>query len=98
MLNEQKGRSCAYDASRRTARVEVSSGGGPEREGSGILLLDAVGRLVGVDVEPDSASRAVVMVGPHEAVARTAPARLSVSRERSGRVAYVVVHDVDPPR
>jgi hypothetical protein len=98
MLNEQKAQSCVYDASRRTARVEVSSGGGPERESAGTLLLDAAGRLVGVDVEPDGASRAVVMVGAHEAVARTVSARLLVSRDGSGRVAHIVVQGIDAPR
>jgi hypothetical protein len=61
-------------------------------------LLDDVGGVVGVDIEPDGPARLVVMVGPHEAVSRTLAARLTVSHDASGHLAHVVVFDIDPPR
>jgi hypothetical protein len=94
MLPERTALSCTLDAARRTARVELGGKGGPLRDARGTLLLDAGGKIVGVDVEPDSAARAVVMIGKHEAVARTRDAKLSVSRDDHGDVVSVVVHDV----
>ena len=61
------------------------------------MLLDRRGAVVGVDVEPESPGRTVVLWGAHEDVARTRDARLEVSRDASGEIAAVVVHDVDPP-
>ncbi len=46
--------------------------------GSAQLLLDAQGRLVGVDLGGEGFGRVVVMLGPHEAVASQRPARVSV--------------------
>jgi len=97
MLLERKARSCSYDAARRTARLEVGDGGGAVAGASGAVLLDRDGRVVGVDLEPGSSARVVVMLGPHEAVASTRPARLEVSRDSRGEVAAVVIHGVDPP-
>jgi hypothetical protein len=98
MLNEQRGRSCVYDASHRAARIEVRAGGGAVRDTSGTVLLDADGRVVGVDVEPDAPSRTVIMLGAHETVARTVTVRVSVARDAHGEIASVVVHGVDAPR
>lgn len=41
------------------------------------LLLDVRGHLVGIDFGGEGMNRLVVMLGPHEAVARTAPAKVS---------------------
>jgi hypothetical protein len=98
MLNEQKGRSCTYDASNRSARVDVRPGGGSPSEVSGSVLLDDAGGVVGVDLDPDGPARLVIMVGTHEAVARTRATRLSVSRDANGQVAHVVVHGIERPR
>ena len=97
MLNERAARACTYDKTRRTARLELGSGAGAARETRGTVLLDAKGGVVGVDVEPTSSSRVVVMVGKHEAVKTTRDARLSVSRDSSGEVVAVDVHDHDAP-
>jgi len=53
---------------------------------------------VGVDVEPGTAARTVVMVGKHEDVAMTRSAKVSVSRDAKGEVAWVVVAGVTAPR
>ncbi len=90
MLPERKARSCSHDAARGTARLEVGGAGGAARDVAATVLLDKQGKLVGVDVDPDGA-RTVVMVGRHEDVASTRPAKVSVSRSKDGEVATVVV-------
>jgi hypothetical protein len=102
MLNEKKGQSPVYDAKQRTARVSVSSGGGSSGGGKdtdchGTALLDSHGDLVGVDIDPSSSSRVVVMIRAHEAVANTAPRRLTVTRDGKGEVISVLVHDLTRP-
>jgi len=98
MLRELAAHSSRHDAATRTVTLEVSAGGGKVRGERGTALLDARGRVVGVDVEPTAPSRVIVLAGRHEDVASTRDARLSVSRDARGEVASVVVHDVDPPR
>jgi hypothetical protein len=98
MLPEQRAKSCTHDPRQRTARIDVSAGGTATRDAGGTLLLDVHGAIVGVDVEPSSSSRAVIMLGKHESVATTRDVRLSVSRDANGEVAWVVVHGVDAPR
>ena len=98
MLNERKASGCVLDAAKHTARIELTASGGPTKDTVGTLLLDARGNVVGVDVEPDLASRVVVMVGAHEAVARTVDVRLGVSRDPRGEVASVIVYGVETPR
>jgi len=90
MLREQKGKSCVHDAAERTVRIEVDGEGGPPTRERGTLLLDAKGRVVGVDVAPESRARVIVLLGRHEDVARTADVQLSVSRDRGGKVAWVI--------
>lgn len=97
MLYERRGVSCAHDAKERTAEVHVGPGGGAKAKGRGTVLLDKRGAVVGVDVEPDAASRAVIMLGAHEDVFRTVDVRLSVTRDARGEVTSVVIHGVDPP-
>lgn len=45
------------------------------------LLLDVRGHLVGIDFGGEGLNRLVVMLGPHEAVARTASAKVSADAE-----------------
>jgi hypothetical protein len=43
------------------------------------LLLDAGGKLVGVDLGGGGFDRVAIMIGAHESVAETRPARVTVS-------------------
>ena len=92
MLNQRAARAVLYDPAADEATIEVaradsgafsrpSSGvsGGP-RVVEGQLLLDAEGFLVGVDL----GGEAVVMLGPHEKVARVSSAEVIVARDASG--------------
>lgn len=85
MLPEQRATSYAHDPALGTVVVVSEAGPRPSLHGDmpARLLLDASRHLVGVDVSPDSPDRLVVMLGPHEAVARTADARVHV--EGGGR-------------
>jgi hypothetical protein len=94
MLNERKAQSVSYDTRAGSARVVVASGSGTGREGRGTALLDAKGQIVGVDVDEGSEPRVVVMLGAHEAVARTHATRVTVTRDAGGEVLSVVVHDL----
>jgi hypothetical protein len=79
MLPEQRATSYANDPSTSTvvivspATTANLSGEHPAR-----LLLDSVNHVVGVDVSPDTPSRVVVMLGPHEKVARAEDIRVTV--------------------
>jgi hypothetical protein len=64
-------------------------------------LLDAASHLVGIDLAPDSQDRLVVMLGPHEAVARTESARVHVeagggSTKIQGHAAKLVALGANP--
>ncbi len=79
MLPEQRATSYANDPSTSTV-VIVSpatranlSGEHPAR-----LLLDFENHVVGIDVSPDTPSRVVVMLGPHEKVARSEDVRVTL--------------------
>jgi hypothetical protein len=58
------------------------------------LLLDVRGHLVGIDFGGEGMDRLVVMLGPHEAVARTTSAKVSADgqtvRVRKARAALPV--------
>lgn len=79
MVRETRAKSLSYDASRDalTVRAEDPCGDAGPRDGQ--LLVDARGFLVGVDLGGDGLDRLVVMLGPHEAVARTVRARVEVA-------------------
>ncbi len=85
MLPETRATSYAHDPALGTVVVYSQPGARPALHGElpGRLLLDGKGHLVGVDVSPDTPDRLVVMLGPHEAVANTADARVHV--EGGGR-------------
>jgi hypothetical protein len=88
VLNERRAKSLHYDTVTDVAWLHVVDAPGTVRTRTyaGTLLLDANGFLVGVDIDPNGADRVVVMLGPHEAVARTQDARVSVSTDSSGTV------------
>ncbi len=88
MLSEKRAASLIYDAVIDVTRVLVDQPPGTVRTRTvaADLLLDDAGFLVGVDVEPDAPTRTVVMIGPHERVARTQGARVAVCTDASGGV------------
>ena len=79
MLPEQPATSYANDAATSTVII-VSEPTRPKLHGdvAARLLLDAGRHVVGVDVAPDSPERLVVMLGPHERVARVEDVRVHV--------------------
>ena len=93
VLNERQAIGIHYDAVTDVARVLVAVPEGTVRTRTvpADLLLDAHGFLVGVDIEAESSSRAIVMVGTHENVARTIPARVGLCGDASGSVFEVRV-------
>lgn len=85
MLPEQRATSYAHDPALGTVLVHCADGPKPALNGdvAARLLLDAASHLVGIDIAPDSPDRLVVMLGPHESVARTESATVHV--EGGGR-------------
>jgi hypothetical protein len=71
MLPEQRATSYANDPSTSTVAI-ISEPTRPKLHGDvpARLLLDAASHVVGIDVAPDSPERVVIMLGPHEKVAR----------------------------
>jgi hypothetical protein len=82
MLPEQRASSYANDPATSTVLI-VSAPTRPNLHGDNKarLLLDAASHVVGVDVAPDSPERVIVMLGPHEKVARTEEVRVHVEGE-----------------
>lgn len=79
MLPEQRATSYANDPATSTVII-VSEATRPSLHGEmpARLLLDAGNHVVGIDVAPDSPERVIVMLGPHEKVARTEEIRVLV--------------------
>ena len=67
----------------------VSFEGDAPQVGESQVLLDADGKLVGIDFGGGGFNRVAVMIGTHEQVARAEPARVSITgnvvRVTSGR-------------
>jgi hypothetical protein len=92
MLNQCAARAIHYDPAADEATIEVAraDSGAFSRPSSGVprsprvlegqLLLDADGFLVGVDL----GGEAVVMLGPHEKVARVSSAEVIVAWDAAG--------------
>lgn len=79
MLPEQRATSYSHDPATQTVLVVAESETRAlQGDVDARLLLDAANHLVGVDLAPDSPDRTVVMLGPHERVARTTDARVRV--------------------
>ena len=93
MLNERRATGVLYDAVTDVSRVFIEQPPGTVRTHTvaADLLLDAQGFLVGVDVEPGAPTRAIVMLGQHESVARTVATRVGVCTDASGDVFEVRV-------
>ncbi len=92
MLPEQRATSYANDPALGTVVVVANGASRPELNGDhqARLLLDGAEHLVGIDVEPASPHRLVVMLGPHENVSRTEDVRVHV--EGGGRT--VTLHGI----
>ena len=88
VLNERTATAMIYDSVTDVARVFVVEAPGTVRTRTtgASLLIDSAGFLVGIDIDPLSPGRVVVMLGPHEAVARAVDARVSVSTDASATV------------
>jgi hypothetical protein len=88
VLNERRATGIYYDATMDVGRVAVLEAPGTVRTRTlaATLLLDAAGFLVGVDVEPDAPGRTIVMLGSHDAVARTVATRVGVCTDHSNAV------------
>jgi hypothetical protein len=80
MLPEQHATSYAHDPALGTVVVVAADASHPELNGDhqARLLLDQAQHLVGIDVEPSSPHRLVVMLGPHESVTRVEDVRVHV--------------------
>jgi hypothetical protein len=93
VLNERRATGVLYDALIDVTRVFIDRPPGTVRTRTvaADLLLDAQGFLVGVDVEPSQPARTIVMVGPHEKVARTLAVRVGVCTDASGGIFEVRV-------
>ena len=92
MLKDFRAKKLHYDAGTDVARLEVAEwAGGDTRALSSLLLLDAEGFLVGVDLEGEPLGRAVVLLGAYENVDRTVPAEVVVGYDAGGEPAVVSV-------
>jgi hypothetical protein len=94
VLNERQATSLLYDPRADVTRILVAAPPGSvstvrTRTVAADLLLDAQGFLVGVDVEPDAPTRAIVMIGSHEQVSRKVPARVGVTSNAAGDLSEV---------
>ncbi|MDB4945723.1 MAG: hypothetical protein JWP97_5257 [Labilithrix sp.] len=80
MLPETRATSYAHDPAQGTVFIFARPASSSALAGdfAARLLLDTNGHLVGLDVSPGTPDRLVVMLGPHEAVASTADARVHV--------------------
>lgn len=102
MLPEQLATSYSADPSTATVII-VSEATRPTLHGEvpARLLLDSASHLVGVDVAPDSSERVIVMLGPHERVARTEDVHVHVEGgggtvRLTGHAAKLVAHGANP--
>jgi hypothetical protein len=93
VLNERRATAVIYDSPIDVTRILVDEPPGTVRTRTvaADLLLDPQGFLVGVDLEPSSPARTVVMIGPHEAVAGALSVRVGVCTDASGHVFEVRV-------
>lgn len=79
MLPEQRATSYSNDpASATVVVVSPATAANLSGEHPARLLLDTASHVVGIDVSPDTPSRVVIMLGPHEKVARAEDVRVVV--------------------
>lgn len=93
MLREERAVRASYDAAKDHVIVATAA----QKSGDFVpkslnLLLDARGHLVGIDIDADSAARAIVMLGGHEDVAEQREARGEVAFDSGGAPAIVTIH------
>jgi hypothetical protein len=75
MISDRKALSVKTDGNDALVTFE----GETPKVGDVQVLLDAEGKLVGVDLGGAGFDRVAIMVGSHESVARAEPARVSLS-------------------
>ena len=92
MLPEHHATSYSHDPASAKVLVVLDESPRPGLHGDvpARLLLDGANHLVGVDVVPGRPDRMVVMLGPHEKVARVVEATVHV--EGSGRRVTILAH------
>jgi hypothetical protein len=78
MLNERPATGFFYTPDADLATVSVESGDLGTGEISARLLIDSKGFLVGIDCRDKAGRGVIVMLGPHEAVAETRDARVTL--------------------
>lgn len=90
MLPEHHATSYSHDAASAKVLVAIGESPRPGLHGDvpARLLLDGANHLVGVDVVPGGPDRVVVMLGPHEKVARVLDATVHVE----GGARTVTIH------
>jgi hypothetical protein len=99
MIREERAQRVVYDNRTDVARIVVQAGAGGGDASRALeqmpvdLLLDATGHLVGIDLGGEGFKRKVVMLGPHESVASTRPARIAIAHVagQPDEVAEIVV-------
>lgn len=75
MISDRKALSVKIDGN----DAVISFEGDTPKIGDAQVLLDAAGKLVGVDLGGAGFDRVAIMVGAHESVARAEPARVTAS-------------------
>lgn len=78
MLDERRTTGISYDRVSDALSLRAKGDLGSAGTRDARLLVDAAGKLVGVDFD-GATGRIVVMAGPHEAVERVVPARVQVT-------------------
>jgi hypothetical protein len=99
MLPEQRATSYSNDPATATVLIVAETPRGLHGDHPGRLLLDQSSHVVGVDVAPESPQRFVVMLGPHENVARAEEVRVHVEGATvrlSGHAAKLVTSGANP--
>lgn len=102
MLPEQPASSYSHDPSTATVII-VTEPTRPRLHGDlpARLLLDSASHVVGIDVVPDTPERLIVMLGPHENVARAEDVRVHIEHGGSsfrlqGHAAKLVASGANP--
>lgn len=80
MLDEHEALSVAFDSAKDILTIRFEHDDARVRGArDATLLLDGSGHLVGVDLGDAHGVRPIVMLGPHEKVARTVDAKVTVT-------------------